>query len=114
MGHFDPAQIEQVLINLVKNALEAGSELRDIAVRWVAGPEEDRLQVCDRGQGMAGDSMERALLPFYSTKRSGSGLGLALAREIMEAHNGRIELAARDDGGTVVSLCFRRDAAPAG
>lgn len=107
-GWFDPAQLEQVLINLVKNALEAGSEPGDISVHWLADPAGDVLEVRDRGQGMNADSMERALLPFYSTKRSGSGLGLALAREIMEAHAGRIDIRPRDGGGTVVSLCFER------
>ncbi|WP_227544702.1 ATP-binding protein [Sapientia aquatica] len=48
--------------------------------------------------------MMNALIPFYSTKRSGTGLGLALAREIIEAHDGRILLANRDGGGLVVSL----------
>ncbi|TXS94109.1 ATP-binding protein [Parahaliea maris] len=107
-GWFDPAQLEQVLINLVKNALEAGSESGDISVHWLSDPAGDVLEVRDRGQGMAADSMERALLPFYSTKRSGSGLGLALAREIMEAHEGYIDIRPREGGGTVVSLCFER------
>eukprot|EP01042_Synura_sphagnicola_P017974 gene17974-22721_t len=48
--------------------------------------------------------MMNALIPFYSTKRSGTGLGLALAREIIEAHDGRILLANRDDGGLVVGV----------
>lgn len=105
-GWFDPAQVEQVLINLVKNALEAGSPAGDVMVQWLTGDNGGVLEVADRGQGMAAESMERALLPFYSTKRTGSGLGLALAREIMEAHEGRIEIKPRDGGGTVVSLCF--------
>lgn len=105
-GWFDPAQVEQVLINLVKNALEAGSAAGDVMVRWLTGDNGGILEVADRGQGMEAESMERALLPFYSTKRTGSGLGLALAREIMEAHEGRIEIKPREGGGTVVSLCF--------
>jgi nitrogen fixation/metabolism regulation signal transduction histidine kinase len=100
----DRAQIEQVLINLVKNAVEAGSppEQVEIAVQD-AGP-QFIVQVRDRGSGMLPAVLEQALLPFYSTKRSGTGLGLALAREIAEAHGGRIRLANRPDGGLAVSL----------
>ncbi|TGD73559.1 ATP-binding protein [Mangrovimicrobium sediminis] len=105
-GSFDPAQIEQVLINLVKNALEAGSSAGEVSVHWVEEGGCPALQVRDRGQGMTAESMEKALLPFYSTKRSGTGLGLALAREILEAHDGSIALTPREGGGTQVSLRF--------
>ncbi len=64
------------------------------------------VQVLDRGWGMDEETMKRALLPFYSTKKTGSGLGLALCREIVEGHGGRISLQHRPGGGTIVSCWF--------
>ncbi|CDG85563.1 sensor histidine kinase [Janthinobacterium agaricidamnosum] len=101
---FDPAQLEQALLNLLKNAHESGSPPRHVTLRVSRQQELLRIEVSDRGPGMSDAVLTNALVPFYSTKRSGTGLGLALAREIAEAHGGRITLANRDGGGLTVTL----------
>ena len=103
-GWFDRAQIEQVLINLLKNAHESGSAADAVELSATLRGRDLRIEVRDRGSGMSETVLASALLPFYSTKRSGSGLGLALAREIAEAHGGRVQLANRADGGLSVTL----------
>ncbi|TAN03026.1 MAG: HAMP domain-containing protein [Rhodanobacteraceae bacterium] len=103
-ANFDAAQIEQVLINLIKNAVEAGGDPEEVTLTIKHGVQNWRIEVADRGPGMSDTVLAQALLPFYSTKRSGTGLGLALAREIVEAHGGRIGLANREGGGLRVTV----------
>ncbi len=103
-GYFDPAQIQQVLVNLFKNAVEASNEPAEITVRVDSTRAGGTfVQVLDRGRGMDEETLRKALLPFYSTKRNGSGLGLPLCREILEAHGGKLSLQLRPNGGTAVT-----------
>lgn len=107
-GYFDRGQMEQVLLNLLKNAHESGShpDAVTLAIRHqtLVDSAGFTLLIEDRGTGMSGEVLEQALLPFYSTKQSGTGLGLPLCREIIEAHDGRISMHNRSGGGLSVRL----------
>ena len=102
--HVDLAQIEQTLLNLIKNAHESGSPSDAVELTLRRLPDQWRIDILDRGCGMSEAVLAQALLPFYSTKRNGTGLGLALCRDIVEAHGGRISLQNRDGGGLAVGL----------
>ncbi|HET9864994.1 MAG TPA: ATP-binding protein [Steroidobacteraceae bacterium] len=101
---FDTGQIEQALINLLKNARESGADAASIELSVQAAARGFAIEVRDRGPGFSAAALEHALVPFYSTKESGTGLGLTLCREIVEAHGGRLRIANRADGGAVVTL----------
>lgn len=104
-GWFDPGQIEQVVINLLKNAVESGSSPDEVSLAVTSQAERGvRITVTDRGPGMKPEVLEKALVPFYSTKDQGTGLGLTLCREIVEAHGGALRFENRDGGGLAVHV----------
>ena len=113
-GFFDPAQMQQALINLLKNAAESGSRPEEISVSLQQGGAHGPwlLQVRDRGKGMDEETMKKALLPFYSSKISGSGLGLPLCTEILAAHGGSLRLQSRPGGGTAVTCVLPPSPSP--
>jgi len=102
---FDAAQLEQVIINLVKNAREAGSPAHEIRLEVVQTADGGyRGAVLDRGQGINDEALTNAMVPSFTTKPTGSGMGLTLCREIIDAHQGRLRIARREGGGVVVSF----------
>ena len=99
----DCAQLEQVLINIIKNADESSGN-SPITMAFKQSKISTEIEICDSGSGMSKEVIANALLPFYSTKHSGTGLGLALCREIIEAHHGRLSFINRDGGGLSVTV----------
>lgn len=106
--HADAVQLEQLLINLLKNAHESGGSEDKVELVIKQSGEQVIIEVLDRGKGMSENVMTNALVPFYSTKASGSGLGLALCREITDAHQGHLVIQNRRDGGLSVRVVLEK------
>jgi len=93
--NLDQSQLEQVLVNLLKNADEADPDtLTQVNITEVQSNAQKaqfiKIDIIDTGSGMSEEVLQHALLPFYSTKHSGTGLGLALCKDIIEAHKGKL------------------------
>jgi two-component system, chemotaxis family, CheB/CheR fusion protein len=108
--HADRIQIEQIIVNLMQNAIDAIREVpgdhRKIQLRTRGTAEMAELSVCDSGAGLPGDASERLFEPFFTTKPHGLGMGLAISRSIIEAHQGRIWVECPTDGRSGTTLCF--------
>ena len=106
MIYADEGQISQILINLVKNAVQAGA--RNIEITGEMGIEDEVIiRVINDGEPIPPSSQEQIFIPFYTTKKEGSGIGLSISRQIMRNHNGTIELIRSDETSTVFELIFR-------
>lgn len=106
MIYADEAQISQILINLIKNALQAGAKHIDISAA-MGKDDEVIIRVSNDGAPIPVPAQEQIFVPFYTTKQNGSGIGLSLARQIMRQHNGSIDLLRSDEDRTVFEMIFR-------
>ncbi|GAA4430194.1 ATP-binding protein [Pontibacter saemangeumensis] len=105
----DAEQLEQVLINLIKNGMEACEAVAKPCVEVLAYiPEQEkskvRIDVTDNGAGIPEDVLDKIFLPFYTTKKQGSGIGLSLSKQILRQHGGSIRVSSQLGGPTVFSL----------
>lgn len=106
----DRIQIQQVLINLLRNAVEAmaGSDRREIMISTRPAGQMVRIEVADTGPGIAPDHMENLFSEFMTTKSEGMGLGLPISRTIIEAHGGEIRAENRPEGGAAFVFTLPR------
>jgi len=94
----DHAQLEQVLINLIKNAYESGATKVEVSAS------DSVIRVKDNGSGMSPDILEHAFIPFFTTKPSGTGIGLSLCRQIILKHGGSITIDSEEGRGTTFTI----------
>jgi C4-dicarboxylate-specific signal transduction histidine kinase len=109
----DRVMVEQVLLNLVKNAIEAMREVpaarRELRIEGRVNLDgEVEVRVCDRGHGLSAADQDQLFSPFFTTKTDGLGIGLAICRSIIEYHEGRLFFEPRDGGGSVFGFTLPR------
>jgi nitrogen fixation/metabolism regulation signal transduction histidine kinase len=100
--------LEQVLINLVKNSIESFTDSDDSLIQFKTffKNESNYIQIADNGNGISKEQMDQIFIPFYTTKKNGSGIGLSLSRQIMRLHGGDISIRSKEREGTIVTLKF--------
>jgi two-component system, LuxR family, sensor kinase FixL len=106
----DKVQIQQVLLNLIRNAIEAMEESPKRELTIAAKPEDDNMiaiSVADTGTGIAPEMTSQLFQPFVTTKRHGMGVGLSISRTIVEAHGGQILVESNPGGGTIFRFTIR-------
>ena len=101
----DAAQIEQILINIIKNALEAKAKVIKIKA-FIDVQQRVFVEISDDGLGMEPEALEKIFIPFYTTKKTGSGIGLSLSRQIMQLHNGQLTVLSQPNKGSIFLLKF--------
>lgn len=102
--------VEQILINLILNAIQALETAEHPGIRLIGLEKEEEIwiQVADNGKGMKHELTEQIFTPFFTTKKTGSGIGLTLSKQIMLVHNGNISVESEPGKGTMISLKFSR------
>jgi PAS domain S-box-containing protein len=107
-ARFDPVQMKQVLVNLMKNAMHALSPEGVLTLATGMGPDAVWVSVADNGAGIPPETLSRIFEPFYTTKRKGSGLGLMIVQRILRDHGGRMELTSHVGKGTTFRFWIPR------
>jgi signal transduction histidine kinase len=104
LARADANKVKQVLVNLLLNAIQAQPTGGQVVIRLAQGnPDRVVIEVCDQGRGVDPADLEKIFVPFFTTKQSGAGLGLAVSRSIAEEHQGCLSCSLPEEGGS----CFR-------
>jgi signal transduction histidine kinase len=109
--HADGHLLEQVLINLVLNAAQAVTQNpnpRISLLAWLDEQERVVIEVKDNGTGIAADMLDSIFIPFFTTRLNGSGIGLSLAKQIIQLHQGSIQIHSVEGAGSAFQLWFPR------
>jgi len=100
----DPTQIQQVLVNLIKNAMHAMTKGGTLTLQTGEGADGVWVSVADTGGGIPQEQINRIFEPFYTTKKKGTGLGLMIVQRIVRGHGGRIDLESHVGRGTTFRI----------
>jgi len=97
----DPMQLQQILLNLLLNAVDSMPNGGTLSVRTLLERESIHIEIADTGRGVATEHVDKIFQPFFTTKPKGSGLGLAISKQLVEQHGGSITVASKPAGGAV-------------
>ena len=106
MLYIDENQISQVIINVIKNAIQANANKLKISA-FIDKDEVVRIEFANNGAPISKSMSEQIFVPFYTTKPSGSGIGLSISKKIMQNHDGAIQLLRSNEKETVFVVVFR-------
>jgi signal transduction histidine kinase len=96
----DGARMQRALINLINNAIDASENGQNVVISEIGEERSLRITINDKGGGMDQETLENLFVPFFTNKRSGTGLGMPIAKKIIEGHNGSINIESRPGKGT--------------
>ena len=103
-AEIDSFHMERALINLVSNAIEASGKGQNVKVGMILGKETLTIKIIDQGPGMDRETLENIFTPFYTKKNEGTGLGMPIAKKVIEAHKGKIDVDSKPGEGTEVMI----------